>query len=629
MHAPGSEERFADWLDGRLSPEEEDRLQRDLSRNPELEEQLRRYRETAATVRATSALEHAPPGFADGVMDAIESGGRGGPWRLWLVGGGVAAAAAAMLAVLGVLPWTAAGPTATSVAQRAGRPAMQPSAELRDGEALESRRANYSFDPVDEVSLDELDLGELAAAPEASGAAILQAPSSAPGAEPKQAPREQEFSEAAPIEAAPSPEAVDEEELRAAWRTPVGAAPTGTESASPAAGDRGRRRAGRERSAEDVELKGELRSAEGVAAEEDPAPRRFADPRVGAPLATEEPAEEEGAGAGSNAARELLSRTLPPLEVETPKKQGKAPPATPSLATPSPESPSPESPSPESPSPESPSPESLSPTMKGAEPAADPTAERAETPVQDAPRATTAAPEPDARREVERGVDPRRQDGARPSESRPDDASPDGADDRFGVGAARNKLADAAPLEVDVGSPVVLVTLPPAARAKMAFAATDIDRDRFDRDAPAQKAQEQDAEAPRGYLAPLGDKVVLAELPVRQLGDALQAADGARPAAPGERVFVLQPDDRVFNVLAGDEPRVEYLAQLARVARREGGRVDLLRTPPGQQLGLKLRALAKVKELKDDGPMAGADSLLMVLRFDDSLSAPGADRDDR
>jgi len=122
------DERFADWIDGRMSPRDRERFEAELRVNAALRARLDDYRNTVEAVR--SALRAPLPRIdvADAVIERIASGAAGpsavqrAPWRhasrraLWL-SGSLAAAAALLIGVL--LNW----PPSPSTSQVANKPA--------------------------------------------------------------------------------------------------------------------------------------------------------------------------------------------------------------------------------------------------------------------------------------------------------------------------------------------------------------------------------------------------------------------------------------------------------------------------------------------------------------------------
>lgn len=136
---PSEEERFADWVDGRLGPAELARLERDLERDPELRRRAVRYRATVELVRRSADTERAPEGLIDAVVERLPArgrvGGHGGMrslppavWRAVVPSAAVAAVLGAFLLVLWNLPTRTPTEQSTAAAPEA----------LREESALES-----------------------------------------------------------------------------------------------------------------------------------------------------------------------------------------------------------------------------------------------------------------------------------------------------------------------------------------------------------------------------------------------------------------------------------------------------------------------------------------------------------
>lgn len=102
------DERFAAWVDGRMTPAEAEALERELAVDPELAAHADRYREFVLAVRAPVAEPKAPAGFAAAVLAALppQGGAPGGdrpPFRIlpYLASGVAAAAMVSLLLLVG------------------------------------------------------------------------------------------------------------------------------------------------------------------------------------------------------------------------------------------------------------------------------------------------------------------------------------------------------------------------------------------------------------------------------------------------------------------------------------------------------------------------------------------------
>ena len=107
MNAPHNEdERFADWVDDRLSAEDRELLESELADDHELQIELAEYESAADWVRREGVDERAPAGLVDSIMAAVEA--EGAPvtgMRRWLPMLSSVAAAAAMVTIA-VFLWT-------------------------------------------------------------------------------------------------------------------------------------------------------------------------------------------------------------------------------------------------------------------------------------------------------------------------------------------------------------------------------------------------------------------------------------------------------------------------------------------------------------------------------------------
>ena len=97
------DERFADWVDGRLSAAELRALELELERDPELEAAAIRYRQTVESLRAAVRTGPAPQNFADAVLGALAPEPKGHWPRRWLPFLASASAAAALVLLYFVL----------------------------------------------------------------------------------------------------------------------------------------------------------------------------------------------------------------------------------------------------------------------------------------------------------------------------------------------------------------------------------------------------------------------------------------------------------------------------------------------------------------------------------------------
>ncbi|MCC6670074.1 MAG: hypothetical protein IT458_03375 [Planctomycetes bacterium] len=101
------DERFADWVDGRLTPLERARLERELETDAELRARAEAYRRTVQRLRALPPEPKAPSGFADAVLGALDA-----PPRIAAARGGqrwfpilMSAAAATILVGTALVLW--------------------------------------------------------------------------------------------------------------------------------------------------------------------------------------------------------------------------------------------------------------------------------------------------------------------------------------------------------------------------------------------------------------------------------------------------------------------------------------------------------------------------------------------
>ena len=104
------DERFADWVDGRLSPEAREQLEAELAADPELRAAAESYRDTVSILQQElpSDVDLEPPlDLSSDVMDRI-AGDRPRNWWMPLLGS--AAAAAAMIAIFVFLTDVTSGP---------------------------------------------------------------------------------------------------------------------------------------------------------------------------------------------------------------------------------------------------------------------------------------------------------------------------------------------------------------------------------------------------------------------------------------------------------------------------------------------------------------------------------------
>ncbi len=170
---PAPDERFADWVDGRLSAPEQRRLQRELDTDPVLRDQLASYIDAVEQLRRSGGGERAPVNLADAVMAEIDGGETAPvilhPSRRWMPLAGSLAAAAAMVAI-GVFLWGLDGRRAirTDTASRAPGLANAPATE--DGAAgkddIEAGVRFRSKKSTGELSLDGLELAASAEQPQ-------------------------------------------------------------------------------------------------------------------------------------------------------------------------------------------------------------------------------------------------------------------------------------------------------------------------------------------------------------------------------------------------------------------------------------------------------------------------------
>lgn len=100
------DERLADWVDGRLSAEEQARFEAELEGDETLRRRAESYRATVELIRRSASDERAPLDMADAVMERVGTSPRW--WSAWP---GLAAAAAVLVA--GVLWWQMGSGTPT------------------------------------------------------------------------------------------------------------------------------------------------------------------------------------------------------------------------------------------------------------------------------------------------------------------------------------------------------------------------------------------------------------------------------------------------------------------------------------------------------------------------------------
>lgn len=103
------DERFADWVDGRLPAAERERLEREVESDPDLRQRLEDYRATVDWLRSDPGDERAPAGLVDAVMARVDAEGAASE-RRWLPVLSSMAAAAAITAI-GIFLWNLEGAT--------------------------------------------------------------------------------------------------------------------------------------------------------------------------------------------------------------------------------------------------------------------------------------------------------------------------------------------------------------------------------------------------------------------------------------------------------------------------------------------------------------------------------------
>jgi hypothetical protein len=118
------DERFADWVDGRLRPAERDALEAELARDPALQREAENYRRTVQLLRGALAPEEMGASVADSVMTEIGEVARRPldrrpprNWRPFLASLVAAAALILVFAVLHLIPPASPGATVDPVAK--------------------------------------------------------------------------------------------------------------------------------------------------------------------------------------------------------------------------------------------------------------------------------------------------------------------------------------------------------------------------------------------------------------------------------------------------------------------------------------------------------------------------------
>lgn len=182
--------RLADWVDGRLSERDRERLVAELRVSPQLRKDLEDYEKTVAAVRAALQAPARPVQIADRVMAAIAAGNPrssvGPRWRNRSFVWSLASAAALLLLALLVNTWSPAPTTDTTAALDAVKADVQADAEKRrDNDELRNK-SEIGAVAQDERSVREqhvkVALEEREAAPGANPAAPAKQPAAAPSA---------------------------------------------------------------------------------------------------------------------------------------------------------------------------------------------------------------------------------------------------------------------------------------------------------------------------------------------------------------------------------------------------------------------------------------------------------------
>jgi len=148
------DERFADWVDGRLSPAERAALEAEMARDPALRQAAEEYRQGVQLVRAALAPEDMGESLAAGVLARIRQDARPPRARRPLLASLVAAAAlVTVFVVLRAIP-PAVGPSRQDVATGRGADADLPrlqepgvaAGEAADGPKIDDLRDVLRFE---------------------------------------------------------------------------------------------------------------------------------------------------------------------------------------------------------------------------------------------------------------------------------------------------------------------------------------------------------------------------------------------------------------------------------------------------------------------------------------------------